>query len=257
MNTEAALNTLWDAAQQGRHFPDALRGQMSLQEALKVQLGVLERREARGEQRAGWKVGWTSIAVRRRNNTEERAFGHIVAQRVFDSGVTIPFAEIHGEQGVEPELCFTIGKTLKGPGITPALAKAAVLGVSPGFEINEGRAPKGQAPDLALSVADNLSQWGIVVGPMLKPVPPDFDFGKLRVEMRLGGIVEATAIGEKVIDDHYLSLSVLANMLGSFGVPLEAGQRVITGSFTKHTVHQGDSWEATFAGIGKVSATFA
>ena len=42
--------------------------------------------------------------------------------------------------------------------------------------------------------------------------------------------IQASAVGRDVIDDHYRSLTVLANTLGQYGVALEAGQRVITGS---------------------------
>jgi 2-keto-4-pentenoate hydratase/2-oxopent-4-enoate/cis-2-oxohex-4-enoate hydratase len=59
-----------------------------------------------------------------------------------------------------------------------------------------------------------------------------------------------------VIDDHYRSLTVLANTLGQYGVALEAGQRVITGSYSKHDVAPGESWRAEFAGIGAVELKF-
>ena len=40
-------------------------------------------------------------------------------------------------------------------------------------------------------------------------------------EIRQGGEVQATAVGRDVIDDHYRSLTVLANTLGQYGVALE------------------------------------
>jgi len=254
MNAEQAAEIVWSGIQQGLHFPEELQGQLNLHDALAAQLGVLTRRKAAGERHGGWKMGQTSFAIRERNGSDEQAFGHIMAHRIFSAGATIPLAEI-GECGVEPELCFTMGATLQGPGITVEQVRAAVQGVSPGFELNQRRSGKGKG--FYLSVADNLSQWGIVVGRMVAPVPPDMDWDALRVEMRCNGELRATSVGREVIDDHYESLAKLANLLGEHGVPLEAGHRIITGSFSKHDVSLGDTWEATFEGIGTVGANFA
>ena len=253
MNVDEAVNLIAGEAAQGRYFPEALRGKLSFAEGLRIQLGMLERRKAAGEQHAGWKIGLTSARVRARFGTEDQPFGHIMAHRVLDSGVAVPAGEIVN-LGIEPELCWTIGQTLQGPGVTPEQAKGAVSAVAPGFEINEGRA--GGIADFPLSVADNLSQWGIVRGEGLSPVPPDFDFGALRVEMRCGEDLKAAAVGVDVIDDHFVSISVLTNTLGEYGMPLEAGQRVITGSFSRHDAAAGDTWRADFAGIGSVEISF-
>ncbi len=218
-----------------------------------MQLGVLEKKQAAGERLAGWKVGLTSGRVRARYGTDARPFGHIIARRVFASGVEVPYGEIIN-CAVEPELCFLIGETVRGPEATPQAVRAAVAGVSAGFELNEPR--NRGTTDFPLAVADNLSQWGIVHGGTLQPIPADFDFAALRVELRCNGETRATAVGAEVIDDHFLSLSILANTLAKYGQALEAGMRVITGSFAKEDVNRGETWQAEFAGIGTVEARF-
>ncbi len=254
MNVEDGADLIWREARQGRYFPDALRDALSLDDGLRIQLNLLERKKAAGERHAGWKIGLTSARVRARYGTDQQPFGHIMAHRVLESGAAVPFDEIVN-CGVEAELCFTMGDTLQGPGVTPAQARAAVAAVCAGFEINEGRSEG--VSDFSLSVADNLSQWGIVTGASLQPVPADFDFEGLRMEMRRGDEVQGEAVGRDVIDDHYVSLATLANKLGEYGVALEAGQRVITGSYTQHKVGKGESWRAEFTGIGAVEMTFS
>jgi len=57
---------------------------------------------------------------------------------------------------------------------------------------------------------------------------------------------------------HLYLYAWLANQLANFGRALEAGQRVITGSFTKPLpIKQGEYWETYFSSVGTVSATFA
>ncbi len=59
-----------------------------------------------------------------------------------------------------------------------------------------------------------------------------------------------------MIDDHFVSLAVLANTLGRFGRHLEAGQKVITGSFSNHKVKEPGHWLADFGSIGSVDIHF-
>ena len=53
-----------------------------------------------------------------------------------------------------------------------------------------------------------------------------------------------------------MSIATLANVLGDYGRRLEAGQRLITGSFSKHDASRGDEWRAEFAGLGACSVRF-
>jgi 2-keto-4-pentenoate hydratase len=254
MHPEQASELIWNEAQAGRWFPQALHGQLTLPDALRAQLGVRDRKAAAGARQAGWKVGLTSERVRKRYGIDARPFGHIMEPDVYESGASIATSAFRNAS-IEPELCFTMGRRLAGPGITPDQARAAVAAVSAGFELNQNRA--GGVKDFPLSVADNLSQWGIVVGDTLAPVPAGLELAALRVELRRDGAVAASAGGgAETIDDHFLSLSLLANVLGEYGQALEPGQRVITGSFAKEDVAAGESWEARFSGIGTVSVRF-
>jgi 2-keto-4-pentenoate hydratase len=254
MDAQQVGDLIFNEARAGHWFPQALRGQLTLELALRAQLAVRNRKRALGGRQGGWKVGLTSERVRKRYGTDARPFGHIMAEDIYESGGTVSLLRFPNAS-IEPELCFTIGTTLEGPGVTPAQARKAVAAVSPGFELNQNRA--GGVKDFPLTVADNLSQWGIVAGPPLQPLPAKLDLAKMQVTLRRGKQVVAEAVGgPETIDDHFLSLSILANTLAAYGEVLATGMRVITGSFAKLDVAAGETWTATFSGIGEVSIRF-
>ena len=254
MDPQQAGDFLFNEARAGRWFPEALRGRLTLEQALRAQLAVRGRKLAMGGAQGGWKIGLTSERVRKRYGTDAQPFGHIMAEDIYPSGASVPTLRFRNAF-IEPELCFTLGKTLAGPGVTPAQARKAVAAVSAGFELNQGRA--GNVKDFPLAVADNLSQWGIVVGATVKPLPEGLDLAKLKVTLKRGKtVVSETGGGPEAIDDHFRSLAVLANTLADYGEVLAAGMRAITGSFAKVDVAAGQTWSAEFSGIGEVKVSF-
>lgn len=249
MDIDAAARLILEGIDEGRYYPKSLQGTLDFDNALSVQLRVLDLRLARGEQQAGWKIGLTAATVRAGFGTEKQPFGYLMAEGVHDSGSPVALASMAAGCGLEPELCWTLGEDLAGPGATPEQARRAVTATCAGMEINERRA--GGVNDFGLAIADNLTQWGIVVGDCVSPVPEDFDSDSLAVTMRRDGEVQADVVGADVIDDHFVSLATLANVLAAHGRRLREGQRVITGSFSKHDVSSPGTWEARFSGIGR------
>ena len=253
MDVSEAADRIWRGYLRGEFFPPELVGKLSFDEALRVQLDILERRLAGGERLAGWKIGLTSATVRAHFGTDRQPFGHILKSGVVASPGEVAFDDLVTGCGVEPELCVTMGSELRGPGVTADKARAAVASIAPGMEINQKRS--GGVTDFGLSVADNLTQWAIIEGPA-SPVSDGFDSEELRVTMSCNGEVRADVVGRDVIDDHFVSVATLANVLGEHGRHLEAGQRLITGSFSKHDASRGEEWRAEFAGLGACSVRF-
>ena len=253
MNVSEAADRIWRGYLRDEYFPPELVGTLSFDEALQVQLDILERRLAGGERLAGWKIGLTSATVRAHFGTDRQPFGHILESGVIASPGEVALDDLVVGCGVEPELCVTMGADLRGPGVTAHEARAAVASIAPGMEINQKRS--GGVTDFGLSVADNLTQWAIVAGPA-SAVGDGFDSDALRVTMSCNGEVRADVVGRDVIDDHFVSVAALANVLGEYGRYLEAGQRLITGSFSKHDASRGERWRAEFAGLGACSVRF-
>jgi len=224
--------------------------QLGLEEALAVQLRVLERFQAAGESLGGWKVGLTSGAARDRMGKEFRPFGYVLRSRILRSGAAVQAQKIM-KCSVEPELCLIVGSPLRGDSVDAAAAKAAVRAVAPAFEINERRIGPDQGN--ALLLADGLAQWGIVVGP---ETPVRDGLIDTKVDFYAADKLIETKTPGATMDDPYLSLARLCRLLHQFGRGLEPGQPVITGSFCNRPVSQPGTYRAVFSDIGEVSVQF-
>lgn len=245
-------DVFWTAQKTGAYPPNEPTMALSVDEGERMQLVMLDRWRATGETLGGWKVGLTSGRSRDGFGPGVRPFGFILRSRIFPNGATIERARIP-KLGVETELAFRIGTRLAGPNVTPAQARGAVAAVAPAFEINELRIdPRA---DSGCRAADNLSQWGIAVGAEHHPVP-DADFTALTVSFSRDGQVLETLAAAGHIDDHFSSLAALARELAKFGLAVEPGQQVITGSYTRQNIEQNGDYVGDFGLLGSVALRF-
>jgi 2-keto-4-pentenoate hydratase len=223
----------------------------TLDDALAAQLGVLELWQAGGEKLGGWKVGLTSGPNRDLLGPGVRPFGFVRATRVLRTGARTALPA-NGACRLEPELCLTLGTDLAGTEVTPDDARAAVSVVAAGFEINELRLPRTTSTHL--QVADDLGQWGVVVGSG-GPAPASALVDTSVDVWRDGEHVASTTPGASM-DDPFHSLALLCHALARFGLGLTAGEHVITGAFSAYPVDGPGDWQARFHGVGDVAVTF-
>lgn len=244
------LENLYAMRRYHRKPADLSRVGLSLEDGLKIQLAVLRRFEESGELLGGWKVGLTSGSNRDRMGKDFRPFGYVLKSRVVRSGVEISRANILNCQ-IEPEICLVMGKPLHGGTVSIAEAKAAVRGVAPAFEINEIRVPRDWNEGLRLG--DGLSQWGIVLGP--ESAVRD-ELNQTTLELFREGERILTSTPGATMDDPYLSLARLCQLLHKHGLGLQAGQPVITGAFCHEPVARPGRYRALFTNVGEVSVEF-
>jgi 2-keto-4-pentenoate hydratase len=219
---------------------------------LETQLEVLKRWIDAGEQLGGWKIGLTSRTARDRMGKRFRPFGHILAGRILRDGSPVDRSRI-SDCLIEPELCFTLGSDLGGPNVEATTARRAVESVAPAFEIIERRIPPGASP--AVSLADDMAQWGIVVGGE-RSVAADDPTPSL-VELWEGSQCVTAVDPRGDVDDHFESMAAVCRSLAAHGMSLITGQRVITGSLTPPSpVRAPGTWRANLHNIGDVSVTF-
>lgn len=248
------VERLSEARRKGDFFPAWLNGALGLDEALAVQLGLLERAVAGGEALAGWKVGLTSERARAALGADARPFGHLLASRVFASGAVLRASGI-ARPSIEPELCFSFGRRVGGAGVTREQILDALERASAGFEINERRAGSAR-PDFCALVTDCLTNWGIVVGEGASPRElPDLD--TLRCRLYRDGEEVYAGISREELDPHLESLRRLAVGLAAHGRALEPGEKVITGAFARFDARAGQEWRAVYEGLGEVEVSFA
>ena len=86
---------------------------------------------------------------------------------------------------------------------------------------------------------------------------PDLDFGSIQAKVIVNGKVRNNVLGSEVIDNQLQTIAWLANALHRFGRRLEAGQQIMSGSFTKPVpISAGDAIQTQFSGVGTVKASF-
>lgn len=247
------LDAFEAAALTSERLPRAFEGKLSMDEGYRIQLAMLQRRIARGAVHVGWKVGLTSASMQKQQNVYEPLFGYLLASGHKPSGYGFEYSSLHAP-GFENELCLTIGTTLRGPGIDYDTARRAVSHIEPAMEIVERRGVFSR--DIPSSLADNIQQKGFVTGSPTE-LAPGISLAEASVTVVVNGIEAETAMGAEVLGDPIHSVVWLANKLSQFGINLEKGMKVMSGSFTKQYIpEQGQQVSASFTPFGTVSVNF-
>jgi 2-keto-4-pentenoate hydratase len=250
IDLQRAVEGFWTARARGEYFPPGYFDRLSLDEAYRIQLALIDRRCTQGERQIGWKVGLTSKAIQEQFGFHEPCFGCIFETR--PSGHLFAAGELI-RPGFETELCVRLGRPLTGE-VTLEEAAAAVAVVHPSFEITETR---GDPAQIALMLADNAQQRSVILGePVALTSAPRLDQVEAHVE--LNGSIVATGFGAAVLDHPLNSVAWLARKLREYGRSLRAGEVVMTGSLVRQfPLALGDYARASFSGIGTVEVLLA
>lgn len=231
-------------------YPD-----IAIEDAYEIQLVQIRERVGRGAVVKGHKVGLTAAAVQRQLGVDQPDYGHLLDDMFHLEHSPISTGSFL-QPKIEPEIAFVLKRPLQGPGVTVVEAIAAVDFVLPALEIVDSRIRDWKI-SITDTIADNASSGAVVLGS--RPTRLD------DVDLRLTGCVlhhnaqvAATGAGGAVLGSPINSLVWLANTVGALGITIEAGHVVLPGSCTPMaTVSAGDSFTATFAGLGSVTARFA
>lgn len=252
---EAALDDFWQA-RNGGPYPLHREAELSAEDACRINLALIERHAAQGEKQVGWKVGLTARSIREQFGLPEPVFGVLYEKGRWPSGREWPLDTLT-RPGWENELCLTMGKSLRGPDISLEAARNAVATVAPAMEIIETRGPNA-IEGFNSMVADNGQQRAFVVGDEIPFDPSRHDLGKASVEVFIDGAPQDKAFGSAVMESSPIaSIQWLANQLAKYGRTLEAGQAVMTGSFTRQfPIDRPLTAEARFDPFGSAIATF-
>lgn len=242
-NVDEAVEAFWQARQRGEYAPTSYYDRLHIDDAHRVQLGLIARRVALGERQIGWKVGLTAKAIQQQFGFHEPVFGCVL--ETTPSGHVFPAGSLISP-GFECELCMRLDRDLP-PGADLAAARAAVGQVHPALEIIETRVPMTQIP---CAMADNAQQRTCVLG---APVPLPASPETVLCTVEINGATAATGTGDAVLGNPLNSLVWLAGKLAMYGRSLRAGDIVMTGSFTRQfPIAPGDRIRVTFAGVGTV-----
>jgi 2-keto-4-pentenoate hydratase len=248
IDLQRAVEEFWAARGRGEYFPAGYADQLSLDDAYRIQLALIDRRCAQGERQIGWKVGLTSKPIQQQFGFHEPCFGCILETQ--PSGHTFAAAELI-RPGFETEICVRLAGPLAGE-VSLDEAGAAIAAVHPAFEITETRGNPGQ---IALMLADNAQQRSVILGDPVA-LAPELRLDEVEARVELNGAVVATGIGAAVLDHPLNSVAWLARKLGEYGRSLRAGELVMTGSLVRQfPLSAGDRARASFSGIGAVEVS--
>jgi 2-keto-4-pentenoate hydratase len=174
--------------------------------------------------------------------------------QVIDDGATIAVSG-YIQPKVEAEIALVLRSALEGPGVSVLDAARAVEGAVAAIELVDSRIEnwKIKLPD---TIADLASAGSTILG--TRVVPVDFDLRLTGMVMWRNGEVVATGAGAAALGNPLATVAWLANTLAPYGVTLDAGMFVMTGSLhAAFDVAPGDVVRAQFDRLGSVRARFA
>jgi 2-oxopent-4-enoate/cis-2-oxohex-4-enoate hydratase len=226
--------------------------ELTLEQAYRIQEYVIGRRLALGDRIIGKKIGLTSRVVQRALGVSEPDFGQLLASMVAtDTIVTAGLLQPRAEG----ELAFLLERDLLGPGVSNADVLRATASVMPCFEIVDSRIRdwRIRLPD---TVADNASAGMLVLGDRAVD-PKTLDLSTCGMVLEKNGVLECTGAGAAALGSPVACVAWLVNTLGRFGMPLRAGEIVLSGSLgALIPVAAGDHLQLSVGGIGSASVRF-
>lgn len=226
---------------------------MTIDDSYAVSKELANRKMKAGAKLVGYKVGLTSKAMQRSSQIGEPDFGFLFEDMIIADGAKIPHAN-YCVPRVEIELSFILDKALRGPGVRIADVMRATEYVMPSIEIVDARIQDPRK--IVDTVADNGASASIVMGG--RPFRPmDTDLRWLGGMLYCNGEIEETGLAAGVLGHPALGVTWLANKLGQYGLTLEAGHIILTGSFTRVAfAKKGDVFHADYGPGGQISVQF-
>ena len=203
--------------------------ELDLEAGYRIQDLNLQARLARGETLVGVKLGLTSKAKQERMGVHFPFVAWLTDAMLLGAGDPVPQSRLIHPR-IEPEIVFVLKDRLEGPGVSCAVAMAAVGTVWGGAEVIDSRYRdfRFKAGDVA---ADNASSGAFVTGPVGLP-PSALNLALEAALVEVDGQVVDSATGAAVQGHPGEALALAANELAKRGHALESGWIVLTGGMT-------------------------
>jgi 2-keto-4-pentenoate hydratase len=213
---------------------------LSIDDAYAIQRAGTTLRLGRGEKVVGWKLGYTSMAMRAQMGIEQPNFGPLTdAMLIAHDGAADP-ALI--QPRVEPEIGLRLARSLP----TDANQDEVLEAVGEAFACLE--IVDSVYPDYRFRLEDNTADGSsaaqVVVGPPLRSIEHLDD---VTVVLLHNGAVSGSATGQAASGHPAAGVVWLVGQLAMQGRQIEAGHIVITGGLTRAVaLDHGDHVEAVF-----------
>ncbi|MBB6125341.1 fumarylacetoacetate hydrolase family protein [Sphingobium subterraneum] len=247
---------LFEALRANRTVPPLRhREELTIDDAYRISLGILARRENEGERVVGKKIGVTSKAVQDMLGVDRPDFGFLTHPMQVPSGSAYPIEGNLIAPRAEAEIAFILRSDLIGPGVTEDDVLAATESVCACFEIVDSRIA-GWDIKIIDTIADNAS-CGIFVLGEERVDPRDLDLPGLHCQVWKNGVALSEGYGSAVQGSPLTAVAWLANTLGAYDVALKAGDIILSGSLVPlEPAAPGDEFEMAIDGLGKAKIGF-
>jgi 2-oxopent-4-enoate/cis-2-oxohex-4-enoate hydratase len=228
---------------------------ISVRDAYHISRWILACREGEGERLVGKKIGVTSPAVQNMLGVHQPDFGYLTDRMRFEPGVPLPASTALIQPRAEGELAFVLARDLSGPGINEADVLAATDFIAPCFEIVDSRITDWKIA-IQDTVADNASS-GVFVISEDRVSPVGLDLASLRMRVTKNGSPLSEGLGSAALGSPLTCVAWLANTLGEFGIPLLAGEVILSGSWVPlEPVAAGDRMTLEIETLGGLAIEF-
>ncbi|MGF6781579.1 2-oxopent-4-enoate/cis-2-oxohex-4-enoate hydratase [Paraburkholderia sp. GAS334] len=228
--------------------------ELVIEDAYRIQQRMIERRLQRGERVVGKKIGVTSKAVMSMLGVHQPDFGRLLDGMIYNDGDEIPMQSLI-QPKAEGEIAFILKHDLMGPGISAADVLRATDGVMACFEIVDSRIRDWKIK-IQDTVADNASCGAFVLGDRMVDAR-SLDLRTCGMVLEKNGEVVVTGAGAATLASPVNAVVWLANTLGKLGMPLKAGEIVLSGALGAMVpVRAGDNLRVTIGGIGSCAVRF-
>ena len=245
--------------------------EMTLDDAYAIQAAWIDLQIAAGAGVRGHKIGLTSRAMQMAMRIDEPDFGTLLDHMFIADGAALTTADFLDPK-IEAEFAFVLDRPLVAHQLTGSVTGdvtvddvyAATSHIVPALELIDARSHRvhpldGRPRTVIDTISDNAANAGIVVGGGCVSVA-DAREGRLRWAGAIcsrNGVVEETGLGAGVLNDPVLGVVWLANRLGGLGIGLDAGETIMSGSFTRPIdCRVGDHIEADFGDLGVITLDF-
>ena len=227
---------------------------ISIEDAYQISLRLLQNRLDSGEKVIGKKIGVTSQAVMDMLDVRQPDFGFLTDAMRHDD--EMPISKTLIQPRAEGELAFLLKKDLSGPGINNTDVLAATEAVLPCFEVVDSRIEDWKIR-IQDTIADNASCGLFTVNESASVDPRKMDLSTCNMVVTKNGNVISTGQGAAAMGNPINCVTWLANTLGQFGITLNAGDIILSGSLVPlEPVTAGDVMTVSVEGIGKCTVNF-
>jgi 2-oxo-hept-3-ene-1,7-dioate hydratase len=231
-----------------------------LEDAYAIQKGIIDRKLADGKKLVGYKIGYTSRAMQKSLNINEPDFGVLLDNMMYENNSEIEVSQFIDPR-VEVELAFVLKDRLEGTNLTIEQVLSATDYVIPSLELIDARSYRkhpetGYTRKVIDTVSDNAGNAAVIFGGE-KVSATETDLRWCGGILYLNDVIEETGLAAAVLDHPANGICWIAKRFAPHGVALEAGQFLLSGSFTAPiAVKAGDKIRADYGPLGEINCSF-